>query len=136
MHRISDPAETCSIADPELRQLIEKTMRDLSPDGPYDAAELGFFLIVEPGDSLEAINKQLGWDIMTNVWTRKRFGEADFTPSFELVEEHPAYYELVYVIGQDGFGIEVFIPKTVDIPVLLALCKKYAVPAPAARCGA
>ena len=79
---------------------------------------------------MAAINEQLGWDILTNRWTGIRFGDPRFTPSFELVDEHAGYFELVYVMGQDGRGIEVMVPKSIDIPDLLAMCQRYAVPAP------
>ena len=132
MQIIRDPADAASIADPELRALVEKTIRDLSEDYPYDPAELGYFLLVQQGDTLAAINEQLGWDILTNRWTGIRFGDPRFTPSFELVDEHAGYFELVYVMGQDGGGIEVMVSKSIDIPDLLAMCRQYAVPAPVA----
>ena len=56
MQIIRDPAETATIADPELRHLIEKTMQDLSPDGPYDPAVLGDILILERVESLDTVN--------------------------------------------------------------------------------
>jgi hypothetical protein len=127
MQVISEPADTIAIADPELRHLIEKTIRDLSPDGPYDPDELGYFLIVQLGDSLDAINEQIGFDIMVNRWTGIRFGDACFAPSFELVDEFPGWFEMVFILSDDGFGIEVFIPKSIDIPNLLAMCQRYAV---------
>ena len=134
MQIIRDPAETSTIADPELRQLIEKTIRDLSEDRPYDPDELGFFLILEPGvDTLPDINEKLGSDILCNRWTGIRFDQPGYTQSFEILEEHAGYYEIVFVISDDGYGIEVFIPKTAGIdPELLAMCTKYATPAPVA----
>jgi len=60
MQIIRDPAATASIADLELRALVEKTIADLSEEYPYDPDVLGYFLIVEPGDSLQAINAQIG----------------------------------------------------------------------------
>ena len=134
MQKICDPAETAAIADPELRQLIEKTIRDLSEDHPYDADELGFFLIVQPGDTLAAINEQIGFDILCNRWTGVRYDEPGYGQSFECLDEHPGWYEMVFIVSDDGFGIEVLIPtKTVGIPAdLLALCQRWASPAPTA----
>jgi hypothetical protein len=130
MQIIRDPADTATLADPVLRQLVEKTIRDLSEDYPYDPDELGYFLIVEPEDSLEMIDVQLGFSIMSNRHSGIRFGEPGFTPSFELVDEHAGYYEMVFILGDDGFGVEVFIPKTVGVdPDLLAMCQRYAAPA-------
>ena len=58
-----------------------------------------------------------------------RFDQPGFTQSFDILEEHTRYYELVFVINDSGFGIEVFIPKTTDIADLLAMCQRYARPA-------
>ena len=128
MQIIRDPADAIRIADPELRALVEKAIRDLSPDGPYDPDELGYFLIVQPGDSLDAISTQIGFPIMANRCTGIRFGQPDFTPSFELVDEQAGYYDMVFIISDDGYGIEVFIPKTDGVDAeLLAMCKRYAV---------
>ena len=128
MQIIRDPLDATRIGDPELRHLIEKTMHDLNHDGPYDPDELGYFLIVQPGDSLDVLSDKIGFSIMANRWTGMEFGHADFTPSFEIVEEHAGYYAMVFIISDSGFGVEVFIPKTEGVdPALLAMCKRYAV---------
>ena len=130
MQIIRDPATTSSIADPELRALVEKTIRDLSEDYEYDPDELGYFLIVEPGDSLDTISTQIGFDILCNRWTGKRFDQPGYTQSFECLDEFANWYEMVFVIDDSGFGIEVFIQKAAGVPdQLLAMCKAFAVPA-------
>lgn len=143
MQIIRDPAETANIADPELSHLIQKTIRDPSPDGPYDPEVLGYFLIVEPGDTLATINAKIGFDILVNRWTGKHFDQPGYTQSFEILEEHAGYYEMVFVISDSGYGVEVFVPKpastkgtqdgnaggnAVDTN-LLAMCARYATPA-------
>lgn len=125
---IRDPLDVASVADPELRHLIQKTIRNLSEDYPYDPDELGYFLIVQPGDGLDTLSGQIGFPVMVNRFSGIQFGHAGFTPSFELVDEHANYYEMVFIISDDGFGVEVFIPKTEGVdPDLLAMCKRYAV---------
>jgi hypothetical protein len=132
MQILYDPSDAASIADQELRHLVEKTIAALGEDYLYDPDVLGNFLIVQPGDSLAIINGQLGFDILANKWTGIRFGTPGFTPSFEILEEHPSCYEMVFVLGDDGYGIELFIPKVPGIdPDLLAMCMQYAVPAAA-----
>lgn len=130
MKIIRDPADACTITDPELRQLVEATIQGLSEDAPYDPEELGYFVIVEPGDSLVTINAQIGFDILANRWTGIRFDQPRYTQSFEVLEEHAGYFEMVFIISDDGFGIEVFIPKTEGtdgIPAdLLAMCARFA----------
>jgi hypothetical protein len=128
MRIIRNPADATTIADPELRQLIDITIAALSEDGPYDPDVLGYFLIVESGDSLASINGQLGFDILVNKWTGIRFNQSGYTQSFEVLDEHAGYYEMVFVLGQDGYGIEVFIPKGIDLQDLLAMCVQFAMP--------
>lgn len=127
MQIIRNTAEVGSISEPELRTLIEKTIGDLSQDEPYDPTVLGYFLILQAGDSLDAISAQIGFDILANRWTGIRFGEAGFTPSFELVSEHAGYYDIVFIVDDSGFGIEVFVPKAAGIDSdLLTMCQRYA----------
>lgn len=122
------PADIASITNLELRSCIEKTISDLSEDYPYDPDVLGYFLVVEYGDSLATINTQLGFDILANKWTGIRFDQPGYTQSFEVLDEHPNWFEMVFIISDDGFGIEVFIHKSIDIPELLAMCQKFAMP--------
>ena len=130
MQVIRNPADVTDIADPELRHLIEKTIRDLSPDGPYDPNVLGYFVIVEQGDSLDAIKTQIGFGLLVNRWTGIRYDEPGYTQSWECLDEHAGYWEIVFVTDDSGYGIEVFVPKTTDIPDLFAMCQRYSTPAP------
>lgn len=127
MQIIRSPADAATITNLELRTCIEKTISDLSEDYPYDPDVLGYFLVVESGDSLTTINTQLGFDILANKWTGIRYDQPDYTQSFEVLDEHANWFEMVFIISDDGYGIEVFIPKAIDIPDLLAMCQLYAV---------
>jgi hypothetical protein len=122
-------ADTSQISNTAIRELVRKRINDLGGDA-FDATELGFFLVVESGDTLEAINDQLGFDILCNRWTGVRYDQADFSPSFEFVEEFPwCYcYDMVFILSDDGFGVEVFVSVEEGIdPELLAMCQRYAV---------
>ena len=128
MQIIRSPAETTTITNLELRTCIEKTISDLSEDYPYDPDVLGYFLIVESGDSIATINAQLGFDILANKWTGIRFDQPGYTQSFEVLDEHANWFEIVFIISDDGYGIEVFVPKRGVASELLAMCERYAVP--------
>jgi hypothetical protein len=129
MQIIRVPTAVATIEDPELRSCIEKTISDLNGEDPCDHEVWGYFLIVEPGDTVQAINTQLGFSILCNRWTGVSFGHGGFTPSWEVMNAHAHWYELVFVLSDDGFGVVVFIPKTVGIdPELLAMCARYAIP--------
>lgn len=99
------------VADPALRVLVNHVFANVS-----DCPEiLGFVLVVEPGDPLPMLDRQLGFSIIAG--------------RHEFILEHANWFELVYVLGQDGYGTEVFIPKSTDLPELLAMCVQQALPA-------
>ena len=128
MQVIRDPASTAQIANPEIRRLVEQRIYDLSKE-PFDLAALGYFMVIEPGDSLNTINAQLGFPILTNRWTGLHFGEPDFMPAFEFVEAFASCFDMVFIMDDSGYGIEVFIPSEGVDPDLLAMCQRYAMPA-------
>ena len=84
---------------------------------------------MEQGDSLATINAQIGFDILCNRWTGIRFDQPGYTQSFECLDEFANWYEMLFIISDSGYGIEVFIPKAEGIPdLLLVMCKRFAVP--------
>lgn len=104
MQIIRTSADAATVPDLELRHHILEVFVTVS-----DCPEiLGFVVLVEAGDTIAMLDTQLGFPIMANRQ--------------EFIQEHAHHFELVYVLGQDGYGIEVFIPKTIDLPDLLAMC--------------
>ena len=85
-------------------------------------------ILRHPNDSLDDLSAQRGFPILASQWGDIAFGQAGFTPSFELIEEHAHWFEMVFVISDDGYGIEVFVLKTGGDPELLALRVAYARP--------
>jgi hypothetical protein len=128
---LRDREAAARLGDPQLRRLILQRIRALADENPeYALDQLCRFVIVEPGDRAEALAGQLGFHPLRNRSEAVAFGQPEFIPPFELAEEHAAWYELVFVLGDDGFGLEVFGPKAPGVdPELLAMCAAYAVPA-------
>jgi hypothetical protein len=90
-------------------------------------AALGYFLVIQPWDTLDAIDAQLGFSILANRFTAIRFDQPGFTPSFEFVEEFPSCYDMVFVLSDDGYGIEVFVEKAEGVPPdLRIMCRVHA----------
>ena len=128
MEIIHDLLSTMQISDRAIRKLVQQRIDDLGGD-KFDAAVLGYFLVIEPGDSLNTINTQIGFNILANRFTGIRWDQPGFTPSFEFVEEFPACYELVFILDDSGYGIDIFISKGTGVdPDLLAICQRYATP--------
>ena len=126
MHIIRDPFATAQIKDPSIRRLVEQRIFDLGKE-PFDLAVLGYFVIVEAGDSITTLESQLGFPILANRFSGIRFGQPGFSPSFEFVESFGSCYDMVFIIDDSGYGIEVFVPKTAGIDSdLLLLCQEYA----------
>lgn len=107
VHR--DQASITAISDPQLHSLIKKCVASLSGFDDLDLSELVTFIVVEPGDALETIDAALGFAILSRP--------------FELLADHPGWYEVVFVLSDDGYGVEVFVPKALGIPPeLLSMC--------------
>lgn len=124
---LSDPASIAALEDPELRALIEKRIEPFTEFDDYELDELVSIVIVEPGDELAALDLQLGFPVLENRFDGTRFGDPDFTPSFEMLVEHAGCYEIVFVFGDDGYGAEVFVTKHPEVDLqLLAMCAAYA----------
>ena len=118
------------ISNLQIRELVLARINDLGGEA-FDSSELGIFLVVEAGDTIEAIQAQFGFNILQNRFTGIRFNATGFTPSFEFIEEFPACYDMVFVLDDTGIGIELFVPKVEGIdPDLTAMCRMYAYTVP------
>jgi hypothetical protein len=96
---------------------------------PYDYDRHGYMIVVEPGDTVAQLEQESGCCITHNLFTDARFGEADFSPTFESLEEIDELYEMVFILSDDGFAVTLLIPKAAGIAGdLLALCVAYARP--------
>jgi len=52
------------------------------------------------------------------------FPHEDFAPSFEFIEEHHDFYEMVFVLTDDNTTVFI-IPKEKVDPLLLSLCQEF-----------
>lgn len=130
MQVLRDRESVDSLADAALRDLVQARLEVLAEDSNDDCDlfdEVVMFIVMEPGDSVPDLDRQLGMRAMGHPCDEISFGEPGFSPAFELVEDHGSYYEVVYVLSSTGFGAEVFIPKVPGSPAeLLAMCAVYA----------
>ena len=127
MQIIRDLQSTHQISNLQIRALVQQRINDLGGEA-FDATALGYFLIIQPGDTLDAIDSQLGFSILANRVTGISYDQPGFSPSFEFVEEFPSCYDLVFVLSDDGYGIEVFVEKAEGVPPdLRIMCRVHAV---------
>jgi hypothetical protein len=101
----------CLPLDPQLRSLIEQRMGQLRSNYQGDLGEIVEFHIVELGDTQREIEAALGFPILENIYDGTVFGDPDFTPCWEWMQDHGGWFELVFLFKDDGYGIIVFVPN-------------------------
>lgn len=127
---LRDPSSASGIANPTVHALVQRRFAEICADEPYREDRHGYMIVVEPGDRTDELEAESNCAILQNVFDDARLGDPDFFPCCEVLEEHPGCYEMVFLLNDDGFAIDIFIPKEEGIdPDLLAMCAAYAVPA-------
>ena len=84
----------------------------------------GNFVLVEPTDTVDVLEQSTGCPIITSWFSDAVYPHEDFAPSFEFIEEHPTFYEMVFVLTDDNTTVFI-IPKEKVDPLLLALCQEF-----------
>jgi len=114
--------------DPELRRLLAERMHQLRSNYDGELEEIVHFLIVEPGDTPREVEAELGFSPLRNVVDGACFGDPEFTPSWEWIQCHGRWFELVYILSDDGFGAIIWIANGPGTEFdLHSLCLEYAV---------
>ena len=104
--------------DHTITALVQQRLNDLLQDDDLTMEELVYFVVPEPGETIQQLVEALGTDLLT----------VDACPLWEFIEEHITCYEFVIVLDDSGFGAEGFLPKTGMDADLLALCQLHATP--------
>lgn len=112
-------------ADMELRSLVANRLSQCQEYECPDLSSLLHIVVLEEGDTPGELDTELGFTTVHNRWSGLAPDANDFTPSWDVLEEHTHWFELVFVISDDGFGVVVFVPKKNADP-LTALCNQYA----------
>ena len=130
---LRNASDVALIADPAEQALVALRFRQLnSPDGlDVPDAEL---IVVEDGDAVSEIEAAIGFSILHGLFDELPFDHPDFTPCFDILEEHThdntRIYEMVFISNDDGAATAIFVADTEGIDAdLLALCRSFATPA-------
>lgn len=127
MIRAADLSAAAATTNPHVRQLVEQRIGSITAQG-FDMSEVGYFMVVEPGDTLDALAGQLGFVPTINRLTGKRFDDPQFAPHFECVLDHGYCWEVTYVLSDSGYGVVLFVPKADGIPPELCdMCQVFAI---------
>jgi hypothetical protein len=82
------------------------------------------FVLVEPNDTIDALEAATGCPIITSWFSDAIYPHEDFAPSFEFIEEHHDFYEMVFVLTDDNTTVFI-IPKEKVDPLLLTMCQEF-----------
>ena len=118
---LKSPSSFDSITDLDILKLV-KLRHDQLGDEMF-----GSVIIMEQGDTISDIEKEIGFSILTNLFDDVRSPDPDYVPCFEVLEDHGGCYEMVFIFGDADDAIEIFIPKVGVDPLLLAMCSQFAV---------
>lgn len=109
-----------------------EALSDLLAD--FDLADLLHIIVMEVGDTLEALEEAIPHNVLTD-WADRHCSRLGFVPPWEVCEIHPNWFEITFILTDDGFGVVVYVPRDEGTdPVLLELCQRYGVPPFVATC--
>jgi hypothetical protein len=129
---LRDPQQLTRVAQPDIKAFLRRRFDDICAPEPYDPDEHGFFILVEPGDTSDRIESATGYSLLKSLFTDTVYGDPDFMPDFEYLEDHISFFEAVYIFTDSGFAVVMIVPKEEGIDAgILALCTEFAVPASA-----
>ena len=124
---LRDPQQLTQIAHPEIKTFLQQRFHDICAPEPYDPDEHGFFILVQPGDTSEQIELETGYSMLKSMFTDTVYGDDDFMPDFEYLEDHGSFYEAVYIYTDSGFAVVLIVPKEEGIDGrILELCTEFA----------
>ena len=115
------PSSFDSITDPDILKLVKLRHSQLGDE------MFGSVIIVEAGDTVEDIENEIGFCILTNLFDDISYPDPDFVPSCEALEDHGDFYEMLFILGDGDEAVEIFISKHGVDNELLAMCSQFAV---------
>ncbi|MBS1144271.1 MAG: hypothetical protein H6R14_1677 [Proteobacteria bacterium] len=127
---VSDQSQLHGISNPGIHHLVAIRLQQLIGDASI-STEL---IIVETGDAASAIEHSAGFPILTSLFDDLPYDHPDYTPPFEIMEQHHyeqyRIYEMVFIGNDDGAATALFVPDQEGIDAdLLAVCRSWATPA-------
>ena len=116
---IQNRSQLHHIIDPDIHKLVTLRLAQLESNIPTP------MIIMQTGDSLSSIEKEIGFPILTNLFDDISYPDPDFITFCEALEDHGDFYEMLFIFGDGEEAVEIFIPKTGIDPSLLSMCADF-----------
>jgi len=115
-----------NIINVHIRHFLEQRFQAITDGDDLDPDIHGYALVIEPNDTMESLLADPEGCILRGL---AETGALVMPP--ESVEEHPEFYDLVFVPGDGDFAVTVVVPKEPGTDAqLLNICAQIATPAP------
>ena len=115
--------------DHYLKAILLERLELLAEFSEWDLADLAHFIIVEPGDCIDAIARELGVNPLVNIVDNAHYPQPSFEPSFEFCIARIGYFDLTFALSDSGLGLCLLVPNCEGVmPQLLEMCRAYATP--------
>ena len=112
--------------DQNLKAILLERLELLAEFSEWDLADLAHFILVEPGDCIDAIEKELGISLFVNLVDGARYPDSRFDPNWEHCIVRNRYFDLTFTLCDAGLAICLLVPDRDDIePQLLELCRVF-----------
>ena len=116
---IQNRSQLHHIIHPDIHKLVNLRLTQL------DTTLTAPMIIMQTGDSLSDIEKELGFPILTNLFDDICYPDPEFMPSCEVLEDHGDCYEMLFILGDGEEAVEIFIPKNGVDTSLLSMCADF-----------
>ena len=116
--------------DPDLKAILLGRLAILFPEfSDWDLRDLAYFVILEPEDSIDAVERELTFSPIV-CFDGYRFPDERFTSGmWEFCIARKGYFDLTFATCDSGLAHCLLVPDRDDIePTLLELCRLYATP--------
>ena len=106
-----------------LHRLLAARIAKLGRDGLLDMTHI---LVIQPGDTEAETIAEVGFTPLANSMDGIRFGSPDFHPSWDWLQYHNGWFELIMTVGNSGFAFVLLIQDADGVDAsLLELCRAY-----------
>ena len=119
MLKILNTSQLNTIIDQNILKLVTLRLSQLDSNLPTP------MIIMQTGDSLSSIEKEIGFPILTNLFDDLCYPDPDFMPSCEALEDHGGCYEMLFIFCDGEEAVEIFIPKNGVDASLLSMCADF-----------
>jgi len=115
-----------NVINVHIRHFLEQRFLAMTDGDDLDPDIHGYALVIEPSDTIASLLADAEGCILRGL---SETGPFVMPP--ESVEEHPEFYDLVFVPGDGDYAVTVVVPREPGIDAqLLTLCAQIATPAP------